>query len=194
MLSHLFEVYFSPPDDNNLSDDLSEAIMKNIMTNLEIALDDPYNYEARANLMWDGTMALNGITKLSKRQDWETHQLEHAMSAFFDIPHGAGLAVVHPNFMRYTYKNAIPKYVRYAKNIWGVDPRGKSDEQIAMEGIKATRDYFKKIGAPTTLSEVGISTDAIDKMVSRTFLLTGGYKPATAEDVKNIFFLCSEDW
>lgn len=194
MLSHLFEVYFSPPDDNNLSDELSEAIMKNIMTNLEVALVDPYNYEARANLMWDGSMALNGITKLSKLQDWETHQIEHAMSAHFDIPHGAGLAVVHPNYMRYTYKKGLSKYVRYAKNIWGIDPAGKTDDEIAMAGIKATHDYFKRIGAPVTLSGVGITLDAIDKMTDSTFLLSGGYMTCTAEDVRNIIRLCAEEW
>ncbi len=194
MFSHLFEVYFSHPNDNNLSDELSEAVMKNIMTNLEIALADPYNYEARANLMWDGSMALNGITKLSKRQDWETHQIEHAMSAFFDIPHGAGLAVVHPNYMRYTYKHGIEKYVRYAKNIWGVDPTGKSDDEIAMEGIRATHEYFKRIGAPVTLAEVGISTDDADKIVSRTFLLDGGYLACNEEDIKNIVLMCAEEW
>ena len=194
MLSHLFEVYFSYPNDNNLSDDLAEAIMKNIKVNLAIALEDPTNYEARANLMWDGSMALNGITKLSKGQDWETHQIEHAMSAFFDIPHGAGLAVVHPNFMRYTYKHAPEKYVRYALNVWGVDPTGKSEDEICMEGIRATHDYFKSIGAPTTLSEVGISVDAADKIVSRTFLLSGGYHACTEEDIKNLVLLCNEDW
>ncbi len=194
MFSHLFEVYFSYPNDNNLSDDLAEAIMKNIKTNLEIALKDPCNYEARANLMWDGSMALNGITKLSKGQDWETHQIEHAMSAFFDIPHGAGLAVVHPNYMRYTYKYAVEKYVRYAVNIWGVDPSGKTDDQIAMEGIRATHDYFRQIGAPTTLGEVGISTEDADKIVSRTFLLKGGYHACTEDDIKNIVLMCDEQW
>lgn len=194
MLSHLFEVYFSEPNDNNLSDDLSEAVMKNIMTNLDIALVDPYNYGARANLMWDGTMALNGITKLSKRQDWETHQIEHAMSAFFDIPHGAGLAVVHPNYMRYTYKHGLKKYVRYAKNIWNVDTEGKTDDEIALEGIRATHDYFKKIGAPVTLAEVGIDVSDADKIVSRTFLLDGGYLKCTEEDIKNIVLLCDEQW
>ncbi|MEE1357782.1 MAG: iron-containing alcohol dehydrogenase [Clostridia bacterium] len=194
MLSHLFEVYFSEPNDNNLSDDLSEAVMKNIMTNLDIALVDPYNYEARANLMWDGTMALNGITKLSKRQDWETHQIEHAMSAFFDIPHGAGLAVVHPNYMRYTYKHGLKKYVRYAKNIWNVDTESKTDDEIALEGIRATHDYFKKIGAPVTLAEVGIDVSDADKIVSRTFLLDGGYLKCTEEDIKNIVLLCDEQW
>ncbi len=194
MFSHLFEVYFSEPDDNNLSDELAEAVMKNIMTNLEIALENPYDYAARANLMWDGSMALNGITKLSKRQDWETHQIEHAMSAFYDIPHGAGLAVVHPNYMRYTYKAGLSKYVRYAKRIWGVDGEGMTDEQIAMEGIRATHDYFKRIGAPTTLSEVGIDVSAADKIVSRTFLLKGGYMQCTEEDIKNIVLLCNEEW
>ncbi len=194
MFSHLFEVYFSAPSDNNLSDDLAEAIMKNIKTNLAIALDNPYDYSARANLMWDGSMALNGITKLSKRQDWETHQIEHAMSAFFDIPHGAGLAVVHPNYMRYTYKYGIEKYVRFAKNVWGVDGTGKTDDEIAMEGIRATHDYFKSIGAPTTLSEVGISKDSADMIVSRTFLLKGGYLACTEEDIKNIVLMCDEEW
>ena len=194
MFSHLFEVYFSEPNDNNLSDELGEAVMKNIITNLDIALKDPYNYEARANLMWDGSMALNGITKLSKRPDWETHQIEHAMSAFFDIPHGAGLAVVHPNYMRYTYKHGLSKYVRYAKNIWGISGEGMTDDEIAMAGIKATHDYFKRIGAPSTLSEVGISVEDADKIVSRTFLLDGGYIACNEQDIKNIVIMCDEEW
>ena len=116
------------------------------------------------------------------------------MSAFFDIPHGAGLAVVHPNYMRYTYKHGLKKYVRYAKNIWNVDTEGKTDDEIALEGIRATHDYFKKIGAPVTLAEVGIDVSDADKIVSRTFLLDGGYLKCTEEDIKNIVLLCDEQW
>ena len=194
ILSHLMEVYFDTEQGMDMIDGFMEGMLRAVIKYAPIAIAEPDNYEARANLMWDGSMALNGITKLSKGQDWETHQIEHAMSAFFDIPHGAGLAVVHPNFMRYTYKHAPEKYVRYALNVWGVDPTGKSEDEICMEGIRATHDYFKSIGAPTTLSEVGISVDAADKIVSRTFLLSGGYHACTEEDIKNIVLLCNEDW
>jgi alcohol dehydrogenase YqhD (iron-dependent ADH family) len=96
--------------------------------------------------------------------------------------------------LRYTYKKGLSKYVRYAERVWNVDPTGKSDDEIALEGIRRTRDYFRQIGAPTRLREVGISTDDADKIVSRTFLLKGGYMQLNEQDVKNIVIMCDEEW
>lgn len=191
ILSHIFEVYFSAPDSSNLSDDIAEAIIKNVIENLNIALENPTDYGARANLMWASSMAINGLLELGKEQDWMSHQIEHALSAFYDIPHGAGLAVVHPNYMRYVYKNAPTKFARYAKNIWRVDPSGKSDEEIALEGIERTKAYFKAIGAPTTLHDVNIPATAIDEIAKQTNVFPTSYaKSMTHQDIKNILELC----
>lgn len=190
ILSHLFELYFSPPDASCLSDDIAEAIMKNVIQNLNTALENPFDYTARANLMWSSTMALNGIPGLSKKLDWQTHQIEHALSAFHDIPHGAGLAVVHPNFMEHVYKKAPGKFARYAVNIWGVDPDGKDEEEVALAGILRTKAYFKSIGAPTTLGEVGIKAEEIDEIASTVNLLNLGYVRIDLQDVKQILKNC----
>lgn len=187
ILAHVFEQYFSMPDESNLSDNLAEAIIRTVIDNLEIAIENPNNYNARANLMWCSTMALNGIIGLGKEQDWNSHQIEHALSGIYDIAHGAGLAIVFPNWMKYVYKNSINKFKKYAVNIWNVDTKNKTDEEIALEGINKTKEYFSKVGAPVTLSEVNIPESDIDKIVE-TVILTGegSYLKINKEDIKNI--------
>lgn len=187
ILAHVFEQYFSIPDESNLSDNLSEAIIKTVIDNLEIAIENPNDYNARSNLMWCSTMALNGIIGLGKEQDWNSHQIEHALSAIYDIAHGAGLAIVFPNWMKYVYKKAIGKFKRYAIAIWNVDAANKTDEEIALEGINKTKEYFSKIGAPVALREVNIPKEDIDKIVENVILTgEGSYLKPTKEDVKNI--------
>lgn len=190
ILAHVFENYFSAPDDSNLSDGLSEAIIKNVIENLETALSDPTDYAARSNLLWDGTMALNGLIGLGKRQDWNTHMIEHVLSGNYDIPHGAGLAIVFPSWMKHIRHNSLKKFVRFATTIWNVDPSGKTDDEVAIEGIAATKNFFKKIGAPTTLTEVGIPADLIEEMASRVELTDGGYTPLSSKDVVEILKSC----
>ena len=187
ILAHVFEQYFSAPDESNLSDDLSEAIIKNVIDNLEVAVNNPNDYIARSNLMWCSTMALNNIIGLGKVQDWNSHQIEHALSGIYDIPHGAGLAIIFPNWMKYVYKRAIGKFKRYAINIWNVDTNNKTDEQIALEGIEKTKEYFSKLGAPVTLKEVNIFEEDIDK-ITQTVILTGegSYLVPDKKDVENI--------
>ncbi len=187
ILAHVFEQYFSMPDESNLSDNLAEAIIRTVIDNLEIAIENPNNYNARANLMWCSTMALNGIIGLGKEQDWNSHQIEHALSGIYDIAHGAGLAIVFPNWMKYVYKNSINKFKKYAVNIWNVDTKNKTEEEIALEGINKTKEYFSRVGAPVTLSEVNIPESDIDKIVE-TVILTGegSYLKINKEDIKNI--------
>lgn len=187
ILAHVFEQYFSMPDESNLSDNLAEAIIRTVIDNLEIAIENSNNYNARANLMWCSTMALNGIIGLGKEQDWNSHQIEHALSGIYDIAHGAGLAIVFPNWMKYVYKNSINKFKKYAVNIWNVDTKNKTEEEIALEGINKTKEYFSKVGAPVTLSEVNIPESDIDKIVE-TVILTGedSYLKINKEDIKNI--------
>lgn len=185
-LAHIFEQYFSLPDDGNPSDDIAEALIKNVRDNLETALANPTDYRARSNIMWDSTMALNRIIGCGKRQDWMSHNIEHALSGFYDIPHGAGLAIVVPNWMRRVRGVCLSRFVRFAVNVWQVNPAGKSDDEIALEGIQAVQDYFRKIGAPTTLKEVGIPADRIEEMAAKVEINKGGYRPLTREDVVEI--------
>lgn len=189
MISHVFEQYFSPPDDDNLTDDLCEALLRNIRVNLDRALADLSDYQARSNLMWDATMALNGLLRLGKEEDWQSHQIEHALSAWHDIPHGAGLAIVHPNLLYYMRKEAEHKLARYAVRVWDIDPAGKTEEELALAGIRATRDYFNAIGAPATLGDVGIPAGAIDDLADTTKLIRTGYKKLGRDDVKEILKL-----
>lgn len=143
--------------------------------------------------MWCSTMALNGIIKCSKQQDWMSHQIEHALSAFYDIPHGAGLAIVHPVYMKYIYKNAPGKFARYAQSIWGISGEGKTEEELALEGIERTRQYFQEIGAPVTLKEVGISEGAISEIAAKTNIFPTSYSSFTRKDVENILHLCAKE-
>ncbi|GHV26328.1 hypothetical protein FACS1894176_06850 [Bacteroidia bacterium] len=145
ILAHVFEQYFSFPNEDNLSDNLSEAVMRSVIDNIETAIREAHNYTARSNIMWASTMALNTLIGMGKEQDRTSHNIEHALSGLYDIPHGAGLAIVFPARMEYVYKAGLPKFVRYAKQIWGVNGDGKSDEEIALEGIMKTKQFFKKI-------------------------------------------------
>ena len=188
MLSHLMEQYFSLPETNNVSDALLEAAFKNIMENAAIALENQQDYEARSNLMWGATIALNGILGLGKKQDWISHQIEHALSAFYDIPHGAGLAIVHPMVLKYIYKEHIPRFVRFAENIWGLKRSDyDSDEALALAGIQALRNYFKSIGAPTTLGEVNIPKEALPKIAASSNRYPMSYTNFTTEDILAVY-------
>lgn len=189
ILSHIFEAYFSLPNDSNLSDDISEAIIKNLIKNVRIALKNPEDYNARANLMWDSSMALNKIIWLWKNEDWQVHKIEHTLSAFYDIPHWAWLAIVTPSYFEYIYKDWLSKFVQYAKNIWNVDVSNKTDEEIALEWIQKTREFFKEIWAPTTLREVNIPKTSIDEMAKMTDITNTWYKKLSEEDIKNILLL-----
>lgn len=187
MLSHLMEQYFSTPDESNVTDDLIEAVFKSIMENVKVALENPTDYVARSNMMWNATLSLNGLLRMGKDQDWMSHMIEHALSAFYDIPHGAGLAIVHPMFLKYIYKDHIPRFVRFAKNIWQIDATGKSDEELALEGIERLRSYFKEIGAPITLKEVGIPRENLRAVAESSVRMKTSYSNVTTEDILAIY-------
>ena len=122
-LSHIMEIYFSEPDEDNVSDDIAEALMKNVIRNLRAAVAGPKDYTARSNLMWDATMAENRIIKLGKKTDFECHQMEHQLGAYTDCNHGAGLAVLHPVYYRHIYRSGIAKFKKFAVNVWGIPGR-----------------------------------------------------------------------
>ncbi|MBN2980389.1 iron-containing alcohol dehydrogenase [Cohnella algarum] len=188
MMSHVFEQYFSRTTDTPLQERFAESILQTVIENGEIALADGSNYEARANLMLCGTYALNGTLPLGVVTDWATHGIEHEVSAIYDIAHGAGLAIIFPNWMKYVYKERVDRFVQYAVRVWNVDPAGKSDDEIALAGIEATRAYFTRIGAPATLGQLGIGGEELDRMAAEAVLFgpIGSFKKLEKDDVKAI--------
>lgn len=188
-MSHVFEQYFSLTPDTPLQERLCESILQTVIENSEIALNDPTNYAARANLMLCGTYALNGgMISVGMQNDWSTHMIEHEVSAIYDIAHAAGLSVLFPNWMKYVYRERLDRFVQFAVRVWNVDPEGKSMEETALEGIQATRAFFTRIGAPARLKELGIGEQELDRMAKETvhFGPVGSFKQLSEQDVKNI--------
>ncbi|CAM3653642.1 iron-containing alcohol dehydrogenase [Cohnella lubricantis] len=192
MMTHVFEQYFSHTTDTPLQERLCESIMRTIVDNAPIAIAKPDDYAARANLMLCGTYALNGgMISVGVQGDWASHGIEHELSAIYDIPHGAGLSIVYPNWMKHVYRERIERFVQFAVRVWDVDPSGKTDDEIAMAGIQATREFFTRIGAPATLTEVGIGDDRLKEMADKAvhFGPLGSFKKLTSEDVEQIYRL-----
>lgn len=189
MMSHVFEQYFSLTKDTPLQERLCESILKTVVENGELAIREPNNYAARANLMLCGTYALNGgMISVGVEDDWASHEIEHAISAIYDIAHGAGLSIVFPNWMKYVYRARIDRFVQYAIRVWNIDPSGKSDEEVALAGIQATRDFFTRIGAPATLGQLGIGREHLDEMAEHAvrFGPIGSFRRLGKDDVKAI--------
>lgn len=185
MMSHLMEAYFSGEDDTT-TDYLIEGLLRSIINSAKIAVKDPKDYEARSNLMWSSTLAMNPIMGLSKTQDWEVHMIEHQLGAYTDCAHGMGLAAVSLPYYRYIYKFGLDKFVRFAKQVWGVDETGKTKEAVALEGIDAMESFIKECGIVTSLKELGATEEMLPLIANSTVLLAGGYKVLTAEEVLEI--------
>ncbi|MBQ9255589.1 MAG: iron-containing alcohol dehydrogenase [Acidaminococcaceae bacterium] len=187
-LSHMMEIYFSLPNEDNVSDEINEALMRSVIRNLRKAIENPEDYTARSNLVWASTMAENRILKLGKKTDFECHLMEHQVGAYTDCNHGCGLAVLHPPYYRHIYKDGLPKFVRFATEVWGIDPRGKTDEEVALAGVEALADFIKEIGLPTTLWELGVKDKKQAEEIADTcFLSPGSYRKLTREDIRKIF-------
>ncbi|MCM3271308.1 iron-containing alcohol dehydrogenase [Paenibacillus elgii] len=192
MMSHVFEQYFSLTPDTPLQERLCESILQTIIENGEQALANPEQYEARANLMLCGTYALNGgMISVGVQTDWATHAIEHEVSAIYDIAHAAGLSVLFPNWMKYVYLSRPDRFVQFAVRVWDIDPAGKSEEEIALAGVQATRDYFTRIGAPARLADLGIGDSEIGRMAKEAvkFGPIGSFKVLHEDDVKAILQL-----
>ncbi|MBS5725013.1 MAG: iron-containing alcohol dehydrogenase [Clostridiales bacterium] len=193
ILSHIMETYFSEPNEDNVSDDIMEALMKSVIRNLRAAIQNPKDYTARSNLMWDSTMAENRVIKMGKKCDFECHNMEHQLGAYTDCNHGQGLAVLHPVYYRHIYKEGLPKFVRFAENVWGIARDGKSDEALALSGIQALADFIKEIGLPTTLKELGVTDKKQLKEIAFSCGISqGSYKKITHEEILEIFQECYE--
>lgn len=193
ILSHIMETYFSEPNEDNVSDDIMEALMKSVIRNLRAAIQNPEDYTARSNLMWDATMAENRIIKLGKRCDFECHNIEHQLGAYTNCNHGCGLAVLHPTYYRHIYKAGLSKFVRFAKEVWGLSPDGKSDEEAALAGIDALSSFIREIGLPCTLKELGVTDKAmLPEIAASCGLSAGSYRKMTHEEVLQILNECFE--
>ena len=186
VMSHIMEQYFSGTDDN-VSDDLSEAMMKSVVKNARIAVKNPQDYTARSNIMWTAALALNGLLNRGKMQDWEVHQIEHQIGAYYDVAHGMGLAAISASYYRLIYRDGLQKFRQFAVNVWNVEKANKTDEQIALEGIERLEAFFREIGANTSLRELGIADKSkLGEIADSCNLLNGGYKTLTHEDVRNV--------
>ena len=192
-LSHIMETYFSAPNEDNVSDDIMEALMKNVIRNLRAAIRNPEDYTARSNLMWDAAMAENRVIKMGKLCDFECHNMEHQMGAYTNCSHGSGLAVIQPAYYRHIYKYGLPKFVRFAENVWGISRRGRTDEELALAGVEALEEFVQEIGLPATLREVGVSERSqLKEIADSCGISAGSYKKMTHEEILEILNECYE--
>ncbi len=193
ILSHIMETYFSEPNEDNVSDSIMEALMKSVIRNLRAAIQNPQDYTARSNLMWDSTMAENRVIKMGKKCDFECHNMEHQLGAYTDCNHGCGLAVLHPVYYRHFYQEGLPKFVRFARDVWGVDPNGKTQQELALAGIDALASFIQEIGLPTTLKELGVTDkEQLKEIADSCGISAGSYKKMTHEEILAIFQECYE--
>ena len=175
IMMHTMERYFTNGGNMELTDALAEGLLRTVMKNAVILHTDPANYEARAEVMWAGSLSHNGLTGCGIASgDFMSHKLEHEMGGMFDVTHGAGLAALWPSWARYVYKDCLPRFVRFARNVMGVTTDG-TDEEIALKGIDAMVDFYHSIGMPASFHELGIDpTDAqIDEMAHRCLEASG---------------------
>ena len=191
ILSHIMETYFSSCDDENVSDDISEALMKGVIRDLRASIQNPKDYSARSNLLWESTMAENRIIKLGKKCDFQCHQMEHQLGAYTNCNHGEGLAVLHPVYYRHIYQYGLKKFVRFATCVWGISPEGKTEQEIALTGVEALADFIKEIGLPSTLRELGMNDKTILKEIADSCNISiGSYKKMTHQEILAIFEEC----
>ena len=185
IMSHIMEQYFSGSDDNT-SDYLAEGLMKSLIHASRIAVKDPQNYEARSNIMWTASWALNTLIGKGKSQDWMVHMIGQSIGAFTDATHGMTLSGVSLPYYRFIMKDGLPKFVRFAKNVWNVQGSGLSDEQIAEAGLATMEDWMKEIGVCLHIAELGVTPDMFDGIAKGSFILDGGYRKLTHEEIVQI--------
>lgn len=182
IFNHICEQYFSGEDDNT-SDYISEGLMRSVLHASRIANKNPQDYEARSNLVWTATWALNTLIAKGKSTDWMVHMLGQAVGAYTNATHGMTLAAVSLPYYRHILPYGLPKFKRFAIEVWKVNPEGKTDEEIAEEGLKAMEDWMKELGLAMNISELGATKDMIDGIADATLLLEGGYKVLKREEV-----------
>lgn len=186
IMSHICEQYFSG-DDDNTSDYLAEGLMRGLVHASRIAVEDPENYEARSNIMWTATWALNTLIAQGKSTDWEVHMLGQAVGALTDATHGMTLAAVSLPYYRRIMADGLPKFVRFATAVWGVDPEGKTDEACAAAGLDAMEAWMRELGCVMSLAELDCDASMVEALADATLVMEGGYRVLTRDDITEIF-------
>lgn len=185
IFSHICEQYFSGEDDNT-SDYLAEALMKSVIHASRVAVRNPKDYEARSNLMWSATWALNTLIAKGKTTDWEVHMLGQAIGAYTDATHGMTLAAVSLPYYRHIMPYGLAKFQRFAREVWGICPKDRTDREVAEAGLYAMEEWMKEIGVVLHARELGVTEEMIDGIVDAVFLLDGGYKTLSRDEAAKI--------
>ena len=185
IMSHILEQYFSGTDDNT-SDYIMEGLLRSLIHSADIAVENPADYEARSNIMWTATWALNTLVAKGKSTDWMVHMLGQAVAAYTDATHGMTLAAVTMPYYKYILPYGTAKFARYAVNVWNVNPKGKTQEQIANEGLTAMEKWMRKIGLVMNITELGATKEMLDGMVKSTLVMDGGYKVMNEKDIRAV--------
>lgn len=185
IFNHICEQYFSGEDDNT-SDYISEGLMRSLLHSSRIANKDPQNYEARSNIMWTATWALNTLVAKGKSTDWMVHMLGQSVGAYTNATHGMTLAAVSLPYYRHIMPYGLAKFKRFAINVWDVDPEGKNDVQIAEEGLKAMESWMKELGLVMNISELGATEEMLEGIAEGTLVMPGGYKVLEKDEIREI--------
>ena len=183
--NHIQEQYFCG-DDENVSDYVSEALMKSLIAASYAAMENPEDYEARSNICWISTWALNHFIDCGKSSDWEVHSIGQSIGAVTDATHGMTLSAIAPTYYRYIMPYGLHKFVRFATEVFGVDPADKTDEQVALEGLDAMESWMRDIGLVMNITDLGLTEDMFDVVVKGSFERTGGYKTLSPDEVRMI--------
>jgi alcohol dehydrogenase YqhD (iron-dependent ADH family) len=195
ILMHTMERYFTQSESMEITDNISEGLMRTVINNAKILMTEPENYDARAEIMWAGSLSHNGLTGCGSIGDWACHQLEHELGGMFDVAHGAGLAAVWGSWARYVYKSNVTRFTQFAVNVMGVSNDFRNPEKVALEGIKAMENFYHQVDMPTSISELGVklTDEQIDELSYKcSFKNTrtiGAFKPLNTEDMKNIYVM-----
>ena len=190
IMAHVFERYFTNTREVEITDRLCEAVLLTMIKETPRAIAQPDNYEARANIMWAGTVAHNDIVGVGRTQDWNSHAIEHELSAMYDCAHGAGLAVIMPAWMEFVYKHDVMRFAQLAVRVWGCQMNFEFPDETALEGIACFRSFLQSIGMPINFDQLGASEDDIPKLVKKFGLgdgKTGGFVRLTSQDIATIY-------
>ena len=194
IMMHTMERYFIPGIKCQLTDEIAEGLLRTVVENGKIAMENQRDYDAMAEIMWCSSLSHNNLTECGRGKDFSVHKLGHALSAKYDVAHGASLAAVWGSWARYLYRDqALERFVRFAENVWGISGEGKTGEETALEGIERTEEFFRKIGMPTSLSQLGVQPDekerealSLDATMGDTVKLTR-IRPLGAKEVSEIY-------
>ncbi len=193
MMAHVMERYFTKTEHVELTDRMAEAIMKTIVNNGPRLIEEPRDYDTRAEIMWAGTLAHNDLIGTGREQDWASHMIEHELSGIYDIAHGAGLAIIFPAWMKFVYKTDIPRFAQFAHRVFDIEINTRDLEETALAGIKALEDFFKRLQMPTTLSEAEITEEHFEEMAEKATdygnKTVGGFVKLKKEDIVSIYKL-----